>query len=103
MVMYEMMCGRLPFYSRDHETLFELILVEEIKFPARLSEVAKALLSGLLQKDPSKRWVSVWLSPFGHRLPFDAIGWVVGKEMQKMSRSTYSLRVLTFRNSMTRR
>ena len=26
-VMYEMMCGRLPFYSRDHEVLFELILV----------------------------------------------------------------------------
>ena len=25
--MYEMMCGRLPFYSRDHEVLFELILV----------------------------------------------------------------------------
>lgn len=25
-VMYEMMCGRLPFYSRDHEVLFELIL-----------------------------------------------------------------------------
>ena len=24
--MYEMMCGRLPFYSRDHEVLFELIL-----------------------------------------------------------------------------
>ena len=56
--MYEMMCGRLPFYSRDHEVLFELILVEEIKFPARLSEVAKALLSGLLQKDPSKRYAS---------------------------------------------
>lgn len=54
-VMYEMMCGRLPFYSRDHEVLFELILVEEIKFPARLSEVAKSLLSGLLTKDPSKR------------------------------------------------
>lgn len=54
-VMYEMMCGRLPFYSRDHEVLFELILVEDIKFPARLSEVAKSLLSGLLQKDPAKR------------------------------------------------
>ena len=26
-VMYEMICGRLPFYSRDHEVLFELILV----------------------------------------------------------------------------
>ena len=59
MVMYEMMCGRLPFYSRDHEVLFELILVEEIKFPARLSEIAKALLGGLLQKDPSQRSVSI--------------------------------------------
>ena len=55
-VMYEMMCGRLPFYSRDHEVLFELILSEEIKFPARLSDVAKKLLSGLLQKDPTKRY-----------------------------------------------
>lgn len=25
-VMYEMMCGRLPFYSNEHEILFELIL-----------------------------------------------------------------------------
>ena len=25
-VMYEMMCGLLPFYNRDHEVLFELIL-----------------------------------------------------------------------------
>lgn len=25
-VMYEMLCGRLPFYNRDHEVLFELIL-----------------------------------------------------------------------------
>ena len=23
-VMYEMMCGRLPFYNRDHDVLFEL-------------------------------------------------------------------------------
>ncbi len=35
-VMYEMMCGRLPFYSRDHEILFELILMEDIKFPRHL-------------------------------------------------------------------
>jgi RAC serine/threonine-protein kinase len=29
-VMYEMMCGRLPFYNNDHETMFELILAEEV-------------------------------------------------------------------------
>uniref|UniRef100_A0A8C2J622 non-specific serine/threonine protein kinase n=1 Tax=Cyprinus carpio TaxID=7962 RepID=A0A8C2J622_CYPCA len=53
-VMYEM-CGRLPFYNQDHEKLFELILMEEIKFPRTLSADAKSLLSGLLIKDPNKR------------------------------------------------
>ena len=28
-VMYEMMIGRLPFYNRDHDTLFELIVMQE--------------------------------------------------------------------------
>ncbi|CAI8034825.1 RAC-beta serine/threonine-protein kinase A [Geodia barretti] len=54
-VMYEMMCGRLPFYSRDHVVLYELILVEEVRFPASLSLESMSLLGGLLQKDPSKR------------------------------------------------
>jgi len=57
-VMYEMMCGRLPFYNQDHERLFELILMEEIRFPKNLAPEAKALLAGLLKKDPKQR--SVW-------------------------------------------
>uniref|UniRef100_A0A8D2ZP04 non-specific serine/threonine protein kinase n=1 Tax=Scophthalmus maximus TaxID=52904 RepID=A0A8D2ZP04_SCOMX len=54
-VMYEMMCGRLPFYNQDHERLFELILMEEIRFPRNLSPEAKSLLAGLLKKDPKQR------------------------------------------------
>nr|AKE33866.1 serine/threonine-specific protein kinase [Nilaparvata lugens] len=54
-VMYEMMCGRLPFYNRDHDVLFTLILMEEVKFPRTISPEAKSLLSGLLVKDPNKR------------------------------------------------
>uniref|UniRef100_A0A8C5Q6Y5 non-specific serine/threonine protein kinase n=1 Tax=Leptobrachium leishanense TaxID=445787 RepID=A0A8C5Q6Y5_9ANUR len=54
-VMYEMMCGRLPFYNQDHERLFELILMEEIRFPRTLSPEAKSLLAGLLKKDPKLR------------------------------------------------
>lgn len=54
-VMYEMMCGRLPFYNRDHEILFELILMEDIRFPKTLSENAKSLLGGFLMKDPKRR------------------------------------------------
>ncbi|XP_072633748.1 RAC-beta serine/threonine-protein kinase isoform X1 [Canis lupus baileyi] len=53
-VMYEMMCGRLPFYNQDHERLFELILMEEIRFPRTLSPEAKSLLAGLLKKDPKQ-------------------------------------------------
>uniref|UniRef100_A0A9J7Z541 non-specific serine/threonine protein kinase n=1 Tax=Cyprinus carpio carpio TaxID=630221 RepID=A0A9J7Z541_CYPCA len=54
-VMYEMMCGRLPFYNQDHERLFELILMEDIRFPRTLAPDAKSLLSGLLKKDPLQR------------------------------------------------
>ncbi|OQV11393.1 RAC serine/threonine-protein kinase [Hypsibius exemplaris] len=50
-----MMCGRLPFYNQDHDVLFELILLAEVKFPKTLSPNARHLLSVLLVKDPSKR------------------------------------------------
>ena len=64
-VKHEMIFGKLPLYARDKEVLFELILNEEVKFPARLSEVAKALLSGLLQKDPAKRYMDLISSVAG--------------------------------------
>lgn len=54
-VMYEMICGRLPFYNRDHDVLFTLILMEEVKFPRNISAEARSLLSGLLAKIPSER------------------------------------------------
>uniref|UniRef100_A0A8D2B346 non-specific serine/threonine protein kinase n=1 Tax=Sciurus vulgaris TaxID=55149 RepID=A0A8D2B346_SCIVU len=54
-VMYEMMCGRLPFYNQDHERLFELIVMEEIRFPRTLGPEAKSLLAMLLKKDPEQR------------------------------------------------
>ncbi|WKY10367.1 hypothetical protein Q1695_002597 [Nippostrongylus brasiliensis] len=54
-VMYEMMCGRLPFYSRDHQKLFELIMASELRFPSKLSPEAKQLLTGLLAKVPTQR------------------------------------------------
>jgi len=54
-VMYEMMCGRLPFYHQDHERLLEHTLIEEIRSPRPLSPEAKSLLAGLLKKDPKQR------------------------------------------------
>ena len=49
-VMYEMMTGRLPFYSRDQTKLFTAIMKEKLSLPGSISSPAKALLSGLLSK-----------------------------------------------------
>ncbi|XP_023035921.1 RAC serine/threonine-protein kinase [Drosophila willistoni] len=54
-VMYEMICGRLPFYNRDHDVLFTLILIEDVRYPRNISDEAKSLLAGLLAKDPNAR------------------------------------------------
>lgn len=68
-VMYEMMCGRLPFYNRDHDVLFELILLEQVRFPRTLSEDAKNMLGGMLIKNPKERWDGKMLSKQGsHQL-----------------------------------
>uniref|UniRef100_A0A8C2UH07 Non-specific serine/threonine protein kinase n=1 Tax=Chinchilla lanigera TaxID=34839 RepID=A0A8C2UH07_CHILA len=67
-VIYEMMYGRLPFYNQDHALIvFELILMEGIKFPQTLSSDAKSLLSGLLIKDPNKRLVN-WQDVYDKKL-----------------------------------
>lgn len=49
------MVGRLPFYNKDHDVLFQLIVVADVKFPRTMSLEAKDLLAGLLVKDPAKR------------------------------------------------
>ena len=49
-VMYEMMCGRLPFYNKDHEKLFTLILLEEVRFPKMISNEAREMLGGKYYK-----------------------------------------------------
>ncbi|CAH2090657.1 unnamed protein product [Euphydryas editha] len=54
-VLYEMVCGRLPFYNRDHDILFSLILEEEVRFPRTLSAPCRALLAALLCKEPARR------------------------------------------------
>lgn len=49
------MVGRLPFYNKDHDVLFQLIVMEDVKFPRTMTPEAKDLLSGLLVKDPTRR------------------------------------------------
>ncbi|CAG9328872.1 unnamed protein product [Blepharisma stoltei] len=54
-LIFEMLTGLPPFYTRDREKLFNSILHEDINFPSYLSNNAKDLLQRLFVKDPSQR------------------------------------------------
>lgn len=54
-LLYEMMCGGLPFNNRSTDQLFQEILMKEVTFPPTLTIEAKSFLNGLLIKNPTKR------------------------------------------------
>ncbi|KAJ2535783.1 Protein kinase, partial [Coemansia sp. RSA 1878] len=54
-ILYVMMCGRLPFDDDHIPALFKKITSGVFTMPGYLSQGARALLSGLLQVDPLKR------------------------------------------------
>merc|ERR1711972_20180 len=54
-LIYEMLTGLPPFYTRDREKLFERIKRGELTFPSYVSIQAKDILKGLMMKDPNKR------------------------------------------------
>lgn len=54
-LLYEMLCGLPPFYSRNREQMFEKIMKADLNLPNFLSENAKDLLRKLLIRDPKQR------------------------------------------------
>ena len=54
-LLYEMITGLPPFYSRNRETMFEKITKADLVFPAGMGEGARDILSKLLVRDPKKR------------------------------------------------
>ena len=54
-LMYEMLAGLPPFYSKDVQLMYKKILTTELKMPEGASPEARSLLAGLLERDPTKR------------------------------------------------
>jgi len=54
-LVYEMLTGLPPYYTRDREKLFERIRKAELVFPTHISPAAKSLCQGLLRRDPNMR------------------------------------------------
>ncbi|EKM75000.1 hypothetical protein AGABI1DRAFT_116625 [Agaricus bisporus var. burnettii JB137-S8] len=54
-LLYEMMTGLPPFYDENVNTMYQRILTDPLHFPSDMSQEAKSVMVGLLQRDPSKR------------------------------------------------
>eukprot|EP00824_Muranothrix_gubernata_P020325 TRINITY_DN40660_c0_g1_i1.p1 TRINITY_DN40660_c0_g1~~TRINITY_DN40660_c0_g1_i1.p1 ORF type:complete len:370 (-),score=61.99 TRINITY_DN40660_c0_g1_i1:38-1147(-) len=54
-IIFEMLTGLPPFYTKDREKLFYNIKFAELKYPNYVSAVCKDLLSKLFIKDPEQR------------------------------------------------
>ncbi|RWS06273.1 serine/threonine-protein kinase Sgk1-like protein, partial [Dinothrombium tinctorium] len=54
-VLYEMLYGLPPFYSRDTAEMYDNILHKPVRLRTNISLAARSILEGLLQKDKRKR------------------------------------------------
>lgn len=54
-LLYEMMTGLPPFYDENVNTMYQRILTDPLNFPPDMSPEAKSVMTGLLQRDPSRR------------------------------------------------
>eukprot|EP00949_MAST-11_sp_MAST-11-sp1_P001805 g1805.t1 len=54
-LLYEMLTGLPPWYSRDRKKMFNAIRTEELNFPAYVAAEAKALISDFLIRNPCER------------------------------------------------
>eukprot|EP00002_Diphylleia_rotans_P025857 TRINITY_DN5132_c0_g1_i1.p1 TRINITY_DN5132_c0_g1~~TRINITY_DN5132_c0_g1_i1.p1 ORF type:complete len:491 (-),score=99.28 TRINITY_DN5132_c0_g1_i1:256-1728(-) len=54
-LLYEMLCGKPPFFSTNTNEMYRRILHEKLIFPAYVPPVAVSLLSGLLNRNPRER------------------------------------------------
>lgn len=54
-LLYEMMTGLPPFYDENVNTMYQRILTNPLVFPQEMPSEARSVMTGLLQKDPTKR------------------------------------------------
>jgi len=54
-LIYEMLTGLPPYYTKDREKLFERIKRGELSYPSYVTPEAKSLCSALISRDPDRR------------------------------------------------
>lgn len=54
-ILYSMVCGRLPFYDKNIPKLLRLVAFEEPVYPVTMPPLLKQLIQQILVKDPNER------------------------------------------------
>ena len=54
-IIFEMLAGGPPFYSRNLHAMYRAILSSEVRWPPNMSRPARAMLAGLFNRDPLRR------------------------------------------------
>jgi serine/threonine protein kinase len=54
-LLYEILCGRTPFYSKNRDEVYEKIENAPLRFPRHLSPEVTSLIQGLLDRNPNTR------------------------------------------------
>ncbi|RKP09853.1 kinase-like domain-containing protein, partial [Thamnocephalis sphaerospora] len=80
-VLYEMLVGLPPFYSPDDRDMFDRILHERVRFPSFVGKAARALITGLLERNPNLRLGSRGAEEVKRQPYFKNIDW--GKVYRK--------------------
>jgi len=76
-LLYEMLTGWPPFYNENLHVMYERITRAPLTFPSDMSNEAKSLLTGLLQRDPKRRLGSnKGMADFKDHPFFASIDWV---------------------------
>ena len=78
-ILFEMIVGMPPFYSRERERLFQKILSSSLRLPRSLSNECRHLLLSLLDRNPATRIGSrhdameLKIHPFFHDIDWEAL------------------------------
>ncbi|KAF1331478.1 Agc protein kinase, partial [Globisporangium splendens] len=75
MVLYEMLTGLPPWYTRNRQKLFDRVRNAPLTFPDEVGPAARSLISGLLTRDPNERLGSRSADDVKNHEFFNDINW----------------------------
>lgn len=72
-ILYELFCGKPPFFTNQLCSLIKLIVKKSVKYPSEMSKNFRGFLEGLLVKEPEKRmkWGDILDHPFLRKTNLD--------------------------------